>query len=660
MARVARFRRTAPEAGATLRAQCAEVAGELGLRAPRLLINPEVRSPCLIGLRRPAILLPQGFGAQQTVPTDVLVHELAHLARGDCAWNLLAGLVQAALFFQPLVWLLTRRIEDASDDAADDCVVEFGLDRWGYAQHLTDIAQRYEPARSEAIAGMGVVTLRSSLGRRIQRILDTTREVSTHPGMRTVVMAAVLGLCATVAAGLLGASGTQKAPPSEWRVTLSNGTTVELVGLSTHPSSHDSWWTPDGAPLPEAPYAVGSGRAYAQEDEQAVEVAFRVDPPVSSRALVRVRTRPSGTRASSTPKDARGSPLRGLDAFAATFPEHLKACGVSIGVAGGPWSTVAEVEFAKSGIWGEVSNAWASRDVAFTGPYEKDGQTCMIVAHDIVDRDDQLVAVDAEGHEHSPCERESSRRSAFVQLTARFELPLARIAAVRLKTRPFQWATFENVRLSPELKRSAEPPPEAADAQSEGSGPDPVRPQLQFRWVAKEGDPGPFEELPLRKPNADGVEMIGVLTEPLMHGASIVSVAAAREGHFDSYEVHFEWERKAAERFAEITERNIGRRLAIVFKGEVICAPVVRSRITTHVSITGNLSEGDAQAIVDAIERERKARPSTLSGEVLCPDGEPAVGAPNDRVGLRHAGRAPLAAPAPPSAVPCLSVLLLA
>ena len=70
--------------------ECIELAASMNLRVPKLLISPVLKSPCLFGWLRPAILLPDG---SEPVSRDVLRHELSHLRRNDCCWNLLSVLI---------------------------------------------------------------------------------------------------------------------------------------------------------------------------------------------------------------------------------------------------------------------------------------------------------------------------------------------------------------------------------------------------------------------------------------------------------------------------------------------------------------------------------------------------------------------------------------
>lgn len=185
---------------------CQQLARTIRIRAPAVRISSEIKSPCLVGVFRSAILLPAGM---RSISRDVLVHELAHLRRRDCVWQLLSCLTTAVVWFQPLVWLLSRRLEQTADDVADDFVVKFGSDRAEYARQLVDIAEHYQPEWSAACVGAGIVSFKSSLGKRIVRILDTSRSLSTRTGFAALAAILLLGATCTLAVGLLGAGSAQ-------------------------------------------------------------------------------------------------------------------------------------------------------------------------------------------------------------------------------------------------------------------------------------------------------------------------------------------------------------------------------------------------------------------------------------------------------------------
>jgi beta-lactamase regulating signal transducer with metallopeptidase domain len=195
-----RIRRTASAADAATIDTCRNVSKLFHVAPPNVLHSPFLPSPCLAGLHRPAVLLPD---AELSLPMrDVLIHELAHLARGDCYWNLLRRTATALLFFQPLMWRLSRRLDSSAEEVCDDYVVQFGGDRREYAHRLVDIAEL--SVAPIVAAGAGIVSLRSMLAARVARIMDTSRSLSTRVGHALLTLVLLAGLVGTVLVGLVG------------------------------------------------------------------------------------------------------------------------------------------------------------------------------------------------------------------------------------------------------------------------------------------------------------------------------------------------------------------------------------------------------------------------------------------------------------------------
>jgi len=202
---LARLRRCAFQAEPPTIQTCRELASRLGVAVPEVLRSPYFPSPCLTGLRRPAVLLPD---ADMNLPIrDVLAHELAHLRRRDCHWQLLWRLSSSVFFFQPLWWRLARRLEMTAEEVCDDYVVQLGGDRREYAHRLVDIAE-LSCARPAAV-GVGIVSLRSMLANRVLRIMDTSRSLSTRAGNVLLALVIVGGLIGTFAVGFVGV-GTRR------------------------------------------------------------------------------------------------------------------------------------------------------------------------------------------------------------------------------------------------------------------------------------------------------------------------------------------------------------------------------------------------------------------------------------------------------------------
>lgn len=103
-------------AGSALR----EVLSRTGVRRRiRLTVADGLTSPVAIG--RDEICLPQRVLAEMDPiqQESMLAHELAHLERRDSLWLLVARLIEAVFFFQPLNRLARRRMQDAAEFASD-------------------------------------------------------------------------------------------------------------------------------------------------------------------------------------------------------------------------------------------------------------------------------------------------------------------------------------------------------------------------------------------------------------------------------------------------------------------------------------------------------------------------------------------------------------
>jgi formylglycine-generating enzyme required for sulfatase activity/beta-lactamase regulating signal transducer with metallopeptidase domain len=180
--------------------RCARV---FNLRTPPILQTDQFTTPCLVGFHRPVILLPT---AAKTVRHDVLVHELAHLRRRDCLWHLFCHIARALLWFQPLMWVLARRIELSADEVCDDSVLAWGGDRADYARALIDIAEQHQMPWTGSACAVGMAAFKSNVSRRVVRIMDNTRNINIDLRRITVLLILTLTASATLLAALLGTS----------------------------------------------------------------------------------------------------------------------------------------------------------------------------------------------------------------------------------------------------------------------------------------------------------------------------------------------------------------------------------------------------------------------------------------------------------------------
>ncbi|MCS6876387.1 MAG: protein translocase subunit SecD [Aquificaceae bacterium] len=94
----------------------------------------------------------------------------------------------------------------------------------------------------------------------------------------------------------------------------------------------------------------------------------------------------------------------------------------------------------------------------------------------------------------------------------------------------------------------------------------------------------------------NGAEWFLVEKLPVITGAEL-KTAYTTSDEFGMPAVGFELTGKGADAFSQATERNIGRRLAIVLDKKVLSAPVIRSRISDRGQISGNFTSEEAKEL---------------------------------------------------------------
>ena len=119
------------------------LAIEAGVNPDRIELRlAEVSSPVACGLLRPAILVPREAARWDAFRRRVvLMHELAHLQRGDVWANLLAVVARAMFWFHPLAWVIGARLRREQELACDDAVLGAGVPAASYADILLDSAR---------------------------------------------------------------------------------------------------------------------------------------------------------------------------------------------------------------------------------------------------------------------------------------------------------------------------------------------------------------------------------------------------------------------------------------------------------------------------------------------------------------------------------------
>ena len=200
----------------------ARLARQLGLkRFPAVHRSPAVPMPMVVGLWRPRIVLPDPAPAawQQPQWEAVLLHEAAHIARGD-PWAVLAQRVAVILFWWcPLVYPLSRRLHQLRENICDDLALQGACDRISYAQVLVESAEHFLTVTAIPVPVGLLDSTRSGLETRVSRLLEEERPKMTKLSMPGKLLGAAL----LVTACLLTTGGTALSggqPPPQKKILI--------------------------------------------------------------------------------------------------------------------------------------------------------------------------------------------------------------------------------------------------------------------------------------------------------------------------------------------------------------------------------------------------------------------------------------------------------
>ncbi len=192
---------------------CRAAAGRLELkRVPPVRLLADLETPFVFGAIAPKILLPAEIGAEEA--EHALLHELAHVRRGDLLLAGLVGLVRALYWFHPFVHAAGARLTNLREICCDRSVARrLGAATAQYRRTLLSFAAR---RHREALAALPL-TGGSSLLIRLRALETIERD---RPWLRR-------GLTLAVASAAL-ACALPLAPAAERRA-------AEVAELITRP-----------------------------------------------------------------------------------------------------------------------------------------------------------------------------------------------------------------------------------------------------------------------------------------------------------------------------------------------------------------------------------------------------------------------------------------
>lgn len=133
------------EPGEPIKVLVQRICGCLGVgRVPLIRISDEARAPFVTGVLRPMLVLSRRQLVRPNELETVIVHEIAHLRRGDLLVRCLQCFAGTFVFFWPIVAWVNRRIDRARESACDQWALIHG--RLTAGEYARCLLQAAEPA----------------------------------------------------------------------------------------------------------------------------------------------------------------------------------------------------------------------------------------------------------------------------------------------------------------------------------------------------------------------------------------------------------------------------------------------------------------------------------------------------------------------------------
>lgn len=188
-------RRATPDHSLVWKTRLAELSAEIGLRrSVALLRSGRHAMPMTFGIVWPKVILPAACDDWTPVHNrTALLHELVHVRRCDCLWQLIGQIALAAYWFNPLAWVALNRLTVERERACDDIVLGRGAAASTYAEQLLAVATGFRGPRIGAGAAVAMARP-GKLEGRLLAILDPARRRGSTTVRQTIAVTAMLAI----------------------------------------------------------------------------------------------------------------------------------------------------------------------------------------------------------------------------------------------------------------------------------------------------------------------------------------------------------------------------------------------------------------------------------------------------------------------------------
>ncbi len=238
--------------------------------------------------------------------------------------------------------------------------------------------------------------------------------------------------------------------------TYSFGSKVDVIAIGSHEEEPQRWWDSTGKPLASVPFSWKADSKDMQGAKLRRRVVFRInDLPEESDVLWHIDAHRS-TAAKAIADDTESDEQY----FSRSFvpKEDRTSTRLRIGVATGPWETVAQCGVAGTPIAEIIEQNRESEalTVTFSKALEEEYGTTVVASHNDSDHSVRVVAIDTKGKLHEPIgygNADAGRRDAVKPLFP--DLSPADIDRFEFQIRDYEWVQIDDLPLHPNSDDSA-------------------------------------------------------------------------------------------------------------------------------------------------------------------------------------------------------------
>jgi hypothetical protein len=297
-------------------------------------------------------------------------------------------------------------------------------------------------------------------------------------------------------------------------VTLTNGTTIELLGLALGDGAPNQWWRPDGTPLSSAAIDIQGPADMLGSDRARTKFAFKVTGSTWAMETASYEFEPSAGISAGGEVWQNGEQVTGGWPVVAAWAYVTNRATLRFGLRFDTWRNVAVFTPDQPARTETSTVSGDPKWIARLNHYSDDGTNTFVTA--VLNRElknwrMRVVAVDADGREHSYSRATNTPADNTETWTCTFPgLTLDRVETFQVQVQPVHWVEFRNVPLSPNgrLPEAAKPVTEVSD-QSSGLTFGPVR-EVSFDELL-DLDTGRTGSFPINPPGAaEGNPLAGI------------------------------------------------------------------------------------------------------------------------------------------------------